>query len=171
MMVCVWIHLVGSLSTRVFDTRTATGSKLFSLLTCFYTTTFTLLSIFSPLQMISIKIWETPLSWHAKCSLPVAVRVSKTRVLKLPNIAQSLPEFKAQIMHWDCRPIGGFHVTSSPPCWWTKTKDLSLASFVRPPEIVHYSIVICVSRDWLQTNYSAANASTSRCLTPKSPRS
>ena len=35
--------------------------------------------------MISTKIWETPLSWHAKFSLPVAVRVSKTRVLNLPN--------------------------------------------------------------------------------------
>ena len=35
--------------------------------------------------MISIKIWETLLSWHANCSLPVAVHVSKTRVLKLPN--------------------------------------------------------------------------------------
>ena len=24
----------------------------------------------------------------------------------------------------DCKPrIDGFHVTSSPPCWWTKTKD------------------------------------------------
>ena len=34
--------------------------------------------------MISIEIWETPLSWRAKCCLPVAVRVSKTRVLKLP---------------------------------------------------------------------------------------
>ena len=33
--------------------------------------------------MINIKIWETPLSWHEKCSLPVAVRVSKTRVLNL----------------------------------------------------------------------------------------
>ena len=26
-------------------------------------------------------------------------------------------------------------MTSSPPCWWTKTKDLSLASFVHPPAI------------------------------------
>ena len=69
---------------HVFETRTATGSELFSLVTCLYTTTFKLLSIFSSLKMISIKIWETPLSWHAKCSLPVAVRVSKTRVLKLP---------------------------------------------------------------------------------------
>lgn len=30
-----------------------------------------------------IKIGETPLAWHAKCSLLVAVGVSKTRVLKL----------------------------------------------------------------------------------------
>ena len=36
--------------------------------------------------MISIKIWEAPLPWQAKISLPVAVRLSKTRVLKLPNI-------------------------------------------------------------------------------------
>ena len=71
---------------HIFEMRTAPGSELFSLLTCFHTTTFTLLSIFSPLEMISTKIWETPLSWHVKCSLPVAVRVSKTRVLNLPNI-------------------------------------------------------------------------------------
>ena len=50
-------------------------------------------------------------------------------------------------------PYRWFQVTSSPPCWWTKTKDLSLAPFVRPPAIVHWSIVICVSRDWLQTIY------------------
>ena len=37
--------------------------------------------------MIRTKIWETPLSWRVKCSLPVAVRVSKTRVLKLPNVS------------------------------------------------------------------------------------
>ena len=37
---------LGSLSTRVFETRTATGSELFPLLTCPYTTTFTLLGIF-----------------------------------------------------------------------------------------------------------------------------
>ena len=43
--------------------------------------------------------------------------------------------------------------TSSPPCWWTKTRDLSLAPFVRPPAIVHCSIIICVSRDWLQITY------------------
>ena len=73
--------ILGSLSTRVFETRTATGSELFFLLTCLHTTTFTLLSIFCSLEMISLKICETPLPWHAKCSLPVAVRVSKTRVL------------------------------------------------------------------------------------------
>ena len=44
---------VGSLSTRVFETRTTTGSELFSLLICFHTTTFTLLRIFSPLAELS----------------------------------------------------------------------------------------------------------------------
>ena len=72
------------LSTRVFETRTATGSELFSPLPA----TFTLLIIVSLLEMISVKIWETPVSWHAKCSLPVAVRVSKTLVLKLPIISR-----------------------------------------------------------------------------------
>ena len=70
-----------SLSTRDFETRTATGSYLFSLLTCPLTTTFTLLSIFSPLEMSRIKIWVTIGFKHAKCSLPVAVRVARTRVL------------------------------------------------------------------------------------------
>ena len=48
---------------------------------------------------------------------------------------------------------GGFHVTSATPCWWTKTKDLLLDSFVRPPATVHCSIVIYVSVDSLQTVY------------------
>ena len=76
---------IGSLSTRVFETRTATGSEVISLLTYPHTTTFTLLSIFSPLKISSRKIWGTLWSKHAKCSLPVAVRVLKTRVLKLPK--------------------------------------------------------------------------------------
>ena len=40
---------IGSLS--VFETRTTTGSELISLLSCPHTTTFALLSIFSPLEM------------------------------------------------------------------------------------------------------------------------
>ena len=45
-------------------------------------------------------------------------------------------------------------MTSLPPCWWTKTKDHSSASFVRPPEVVHFFIVIGVSRGWLKTFYN-----------------
>ena len=63
---------------QVFEPRTATGSVLFSFLTCLDTTTFILLSVFSLVETISLKIWERPLSWRAKCSLPVAVRGSKT---------------------------------------------------------------------------------------------
>ena len=63
--------------------------------------------------------------------------------------------FDFRVLRWSCvRCIGGFHVTSSPPCWWTKTKDLSLASFVRPPEVVHFSIVIGVPRGWLKTSHT-----------------
>ena len=77
--------LLGSLSTRVFGTRTVTGSELISLLTCPHTTTFILLSIFSTfIEISSVKIWDTIRSWNGKCSLPVAVRVSKARLLKLP---------------------------------------------------------------------------------------
>ena len=79
------LKLIGSLSTHDFETRTASGSELFALITRLHTITFTMLSTFSRLWMLSIKIWETPLSWHTECSLPVAVRVSKTRVLKFPN--------------------------------------------------------------------------------------
>ena len=81
---------LGSLSTHDFETRTASGSELFSIITSLHTITFTMLSTFSRLWMISIKIWETPLSWHTECSLPVAVRVSKTRVLKLPIVKSDL---------------------------------------------------------------------------------
>lgn len=52
--------------------RTATGSDLFPYLTCLHAT-FILLSIFSLVETISLQIWERPLSWHAKCSLPVSV--------------------------------------------------------------------------------------------------
>ena len=51
-------QLIGTLSTRVFETWTATESDLFSLSTCLHSTTFIVLStcIFSPLEMISTKI-------------------------------------------------------------------------------------------------------------------
>ena len=68
---------LGSLSTRVFETRTATGSELFSLLTCPHTTIFTFLSIFSPLEMRRIKIRVTI------GSLPVAVLLTDSRDLHI----------------------------------------------------------------------------------------
>ena len=58
--------IIGSLSSRVFETRTTTGSGLFPPLTCLHTAIFTLLNIVSLLEMIRVKFWETPLSWHAK---------------------------------------------------------------------------------------------------------
>ena len=53
-----WL-ILGSLSTRTFETPMVTWSELFSSLTCPHTTTITLLSIFSPVEISSIKIWVT----------------------------------------------------------------------------------------------------------------
>ena len=68
--------------TRFWD---ADGNRKWAVfpLTCLHPTTLTFLCLFSPLEMLDIKIWETPLSWHAQFSLPVAVRVSRTCMLKL----------------------------------------------------------------------------------------
>ena len=41
---------------------------------------------------------------------------------------------------------------TSSPCWWTKTKGLSLPFFVRPPEVVHFSTVIGVSQRLIETS-------------------
>ena len=46
-----YLLTLGSLSMRMFETWTATGNELFSYLTCLHTTTFTLPSIFSPLEI------------------------------------------------------------------------------------------------------------------------
>ena len=67
----------GSWSTGVFQARTATGSELFSLLTCPHTTALILLIIFSPLEISSIKIGKAIRSW--KCSLAVDGLASQKR--------------------------------------------------------------------------------------------
>ena len=51
--------LLGNLSTCVFETRTVTGSELFSLLTCPHTTIFTLPSMFSSWEIRNMEIWAT----------------------------------------------------------------------------------------------------------------
>ena len=62
--------IIGSLSMHDFEMRTASGSELFSLITPLYTITLTMLSTFSRLGMTSIKMWETPLSWHTELFSP-----------------------------------------------------------------------------------------------------
>ena len=54
-----------SLSTRVFELRTATGNELLSIVTRPHTTTFTLLSI-SPLEMSSMKFWGIMRSYSTR---------------------------------------------------------------------------------------------------------
>lgn len=73
-VVVKWGTLVGD----VFEAQTATGGELFSHSTCHHATTFILLSLFSVVETISFKIWERPMPWRTKCSLPVSIRALKT---------------------------------------------------------------------------------------------
>ena len=76
--------VLGSLSKDVFERRTSTGSEAFSLFICLDTTKFVLLSFFSPIKTIYLRVSTKPQPNAAKSQLPVDVRRSKTLLLKLP---------------------------------------------------------------------------------------
>ena len=53
-----------------------------------------------------------------------------------------------------CSRIGGFHVTSLPPCWWTVNKRSLISSHCLSTSICsfhHCYLCICVSRDCMKT--------------------
>ena len=75
---CCFHPTLGSLSMQRFRATADTGSVHFSHFTCLHTSTFIFLSLFALVETITLKIWERPMSWPAKCLLPVAVRGSKT---------------------------------------------------------------------------------------------
>ena len=83
------VRILGSLSRRVFETRTATGSELFFLLNCFHTTTFTLASTLFPLEMISIKM----LSFGCRPSLKTA-HAQAPYYPRRPRVSYSAGEVK-----------------------------------------------------------------------------
>ena len=76
---------LGSLSKDVSERRTSTGSEAFSIFICLETTKFVLLSFFSPIKTIYLRVSTKPQPNAAKSPLPVDVRRSKTLLLKLPN--------------------------------------------------------------------------------------
>ena len=75
----------GSLSTRVFETRTAIGREQFAFLDRIVSQIFMLFISNGEkiLSNVNVVVWGQVKSENS--SLPVAVRVSKTRVLKLPT--------------------------------------------------------------------------------------
>ena len=84
--VCTDVHdgALGSLSTRVFETQTATGREHFACQDSGVSQIF--IRIISNgkkiLSNVNVFVWRQVKRENS--SLPVAVRVSKTRVLKLP---------------------------------------------------------------------------------------
>ena len=71
-------------SKYYFERRTATGKKTFSLFTRLGAKTFVILSVFTLIETIYLKIRAHPLPKNEKRPLPVAVRRSKTPLLKVP---------------------------------------------------------------------------------------
>ena len=76
---------LGSLSSDVFERRTSTGSKPFSLLVSLDATIFVLPSVLIPKETICPKICSKSRLKCAKSPFPVDVHRSKTTLLKLPN--------------------------------------------------------------------------------------
>ena len=77
--------LIGSLSKDVFERRTSTGSEVFSLTIRLDAKKFVLISFFSLIRTIYLRVSTKPPPNDAKRPVPVDVRRSKTLLLKLPN--------------------------------------------------------------------------------------
>ena len=88
-----------SLSKDVFERRTSTGSEVFSLTICLDAKKFGLISFFSLIRTIYLRVSTKPPPNDAKRPLPVDVRRSKTLLLKLPK-------YRIIIRFWEnCPPI------------------------------------------------------------------
>ena len=78
------VKVLGSLSKDVFERRTSTGSEVFSLTICLEAKKFVLISFFSLIRTIYLRVSTKPPPNDAKRPLPVDVRRSKMLLLKLP---------------------------------------------------------------------------------------
>ena len=77
---------LGNLSTRGFETRTATGREHFACQESIVSQIFVLLISNGEKILSNVNVVVCGQVNNENCSLPVAVRVSKLRVLKLPNL-------------------------------------------------------------------------------------
>ena len=90
-VLCVAFQISWSLSKGVLERRKATGNEAFSLFARLGATAFVILSVVTLIETIYLKVRAHPLPKNEKRPLPVAVRRSKTPLLKLPNIVHSSP--------------------------------------------------------------------------------
>ena len=85
-LVAVVVAVVVNLSKDVFKRRTSTGSDVFSLTICLDAKKLVLISFFSLIRTIYLRVSTKPPPNDAKRPLPVDVRRSKTLLLKLADI-------------------------------------------------------------------------------------
>ena len=94
-------RIIGCLSSDVFERRTSTESKPFSLLICLDATKFVLLSVFTLMETIRPIICSKSRPKSSKSPLPFDERRSKKSLLKLPNnCLNNLPVGRGQkVLH------------------------------------------------------------------------
>ena len=85
------------------------------------------------------------LSWiHLQHSRGIAITFAHWNLnLNEAKILQKIPAGKSD----GPMAIGGFHVTSSPPCWWTVNKRLLISSFCLSTSICSFHhCYLCLPR-------------------------
>ena len=97
---------------------------------------------FRPFYSFWQKFYSCFLKFISEAEIPI-ISVSANRLTR--NVY--FPELIFPVRRFSRVVIGAMLVDEN------KLKDLSLAPFVRPPEAVHFSVVIGVSRGWLETSY------------------
>ena len=93
---------IRSLSKDVFERRKSTGSKAFTLFICLDANKFVLLSFFSLIKTIYLRIWTKPLRKNTKSPLPVDIRRLKTLSSHLSDFSEMivLESFKYFQFYW-----------------------------------------------------------------------
>ena len=112
--------ILGSLSTRVFETWTATGREHFACQNSGVSQICILIIFKREKILCNINVVVRRQVKRENNSIPVAVRVSKTRVLKLPIVVLSLT-----MVSWILKsgPVLGFHSGDQQPRFSTKAKE------------------------------------------------
>ena len=158
--------LIESLSNSVFERRTSTGSEVFSLTICLDAKKFVLISFFSLIRTIYLRVSTKPPSNDAKRPLPVDVCRSKTLLLKLPNgqatslwqcsyfVGGLIINAKLPYLKYDCSlAVSGYSRVFIPAIIYFSTLAISLSQACESAAILRLCQNGCATAQFLSVTY------------------